>query len=311
MKKRSRNILLAGVCAGGAALTQAHPAFALEHFSPFQVGVTAGFPTGALPPPGLYFSNDIYFMEGNVVTGQGKNTGVKIQGAETSPMLMWVPNIKILGARYSVGIMQPFALNNTDENNVGGASVISAGLFNMVLFPEKLSWDLGRANFVSEGLAVYLPTGDYHHTGTTTNADSYANNFTTFEPSLAYSYLGHGWDVTLNNVFDFNTKNKATDYHSGSTYYLDWTVAHSFGKLTLGAIGNYTQQFTDDTQFGKAVENVGGDGYGNRYMHVGVGVAVEYQVGSVLWSVRYIDGVAGANGGNPSFVHFGVSFPLS
>ena len=180
-----------------------------------------------------------------------------------------------------------------------------------------LSWNLGGGHFVGEGFSVYLPDGDFRHT---TNAqgqqvkseDSIANHFWTFEPNIAYSYLANGWNITLNNTFDFNTKNTITNYQSGDIYYLDYTMAHRFGPVTFGLIGNYVQQFTADTVNGVKVPDTGGtSGRSNEYMHASIGPIFSYGLGKATITFRYLYGFAGENGGNPSFFHCGVSFPIS
>ena len=293
------------------ALFALQTAQAEEHFPPYQPGATTGTPEGALPPPGVYFSTNFYLKNGDDVNNSGHDIGVKIQGAGVTPALLWVPGITILGAQYGVAIAQPYALTNSDAQAIGGSSSISEGFYNLIIKPEELSWNLGHGNFISESLNIYLPTGPFHHTGTSTNAKTYANNFTTFEPEFAYSYLGHGWDITLNNMIDFNTTNNVTHYHSGDVYNLDWTVAHQLGHFTLGLIGSYAQQFTDDTHFGKTVPNLFSPGYGNRYMFASVGALLQYHIHKVTFSIRYLPGIAGANSGKPNFVHFGVSMPIS
>lgn len=283
-------------------------AFAEEQRTPFQPGATTGTPVGALPPPGIYLNTDVYINSGDVVNGNGSSIGVKIQTTQIAPMILWVPNIKIFGAQYAASIIQPYAYVNTDGADAGGATEISSGLFNTIISPEQLSWKLGDGLFFSQGLTVYLKDGDYRHTGTRTDATAFANNFWTFEPNVAISYLKNGWDLTGNTVFDFSTKNNTTDYQSGDVFYLDWTVAHQFDQWTIGAIGNYTQQFSDDTQFGKVVQNTGGDGFGNRYMLVSAGPMVAYNFGKVTLSLRYLKAIKAANGGKPSFLHIGISF---
>jgi hypothetical protein len=294
-----------------AMATTSFPAVAAEQRTPFQPGVTTGSPVGATPPPGLYFNNDTYFSSGEVVGGRGDDIGVKIQGAQVAPLLLWVPKLSLFGAQYSATFIQPYLLNNVDAAGAGGPNTISGGLFNTIISPESLSWSLGAGRFVSESVAIYLPDGTYKHTGTTTDASAVANDFLTVEPSAAFSYLNHGWDITANNVVDLDTKNKVTDYQSGDVYYLDWTVAHSFGHLSAGLVGNYTQQFTNDLHFGNVVGSRAAGTYGNRYMLASVGPMVSYDFGRVTLMFRYLQAVKAENGGKVSFAHLTLAFPIS
>ncbi len=245
---------------------------------------------------------------GNFKNSSGNDTGVKFQGANISPILLYVTPWKVFGASYAVKLVQPFSQNNISIPN--GPKAVDNGLFNTVVFPEILSWNLGKGNFVSEGFGMYLPDGAYRGNSAGEFPTSYANNYMTFEPNLAYSYLANDWDITLNNVFNFNTTNREDNYHSGSVYYLDGTIAHRFGQFTLGVVGNYTLQFTDDTKNGVSVPAVPGEnGVGNRWMHAMVGPMASWDLGKATVSVRYMQEVAGRNGAEPSFFHLAVIFP--
>lgn len=288
---------------------------AAEYYSPMQPGISTGVAAGALPPPGLYGHIDSYLQSGTVKNGNGDNTGIKISGANILGQLLYVPGWRFLGANYAMRITQPFNLNAIKLPSDGG-TITGFGMFNTILTPEMLSWNIGGANFIGEGLSVYLPDGDFRHGsdgsgGQQETSDSIANHYWTFEPNIAYSYLGNGWNFTLNNTFDFNTKNTITNYQTGDIYYLDYTIAHSFGKVTVGIIGNYVQQFTDDKKNGVVIASSPTNSYGNEYMHASVGPILSYALGHSTLTLRYLYGFAGKNGGNPSFLHFGVTFPIN
>ncbi|WP_298284501.1 transporter [Acidocella sp.] len=307
----SNNKITFAILAGVSSLALCHRAMALEFYSPMQPGVSTGVPAGALPPPGLYGGADTFLETGPVENGKGHQVA-KTSGANITPQLLYVPGWQVLGANYGMMINQPFNFNSI---KVGAGATPSAftgyGMFNTILTPEILSWALGHGNFIAEGMTFYIPDGDFRHTGTSETLDSVSNNYWTFEPNIAYSYLGNGWNFTLNNTFDFNTKDNTTDYQSGDVYYLDYTIAHAFGPITAGLIGTYDVQFTNDTQFGAPVANTGGSGgYGNKWMHAAIGPILEYNIGHATIELRYLDGFAGRNGGNPSFFHFGINFPI-
>jgi len=131
---------------------------------------------------------------------------------------------------------------------------------------------------------------------------SYANNFYTYEPSLAFTYLKNGWNLTAANLFDLNTKNNRTKYSSGTVYYLDLTAVRKFGNLTAGLIGNYTQQISDDRLAGT---RVGTDG--NRVEHVMLGPLLAYQWGRFELTGRFLSDVATRNDIAFKAAHLSVS----
>jgi hypothetical protein len=297
-------LLLGGV----SALAIAHSASALEMYSPYQPGVSTGVPAGALPPPGVYLDIDTFLNAGPIVDGSGNKTGAKLQMANVTPLVLWVPGWKVLGANYAANIIQPFSQTTIITP---GPRTSDNGFFNTIITPEILSWNLGGGAFASEGLGIYLPDGDYRGNSAGEALTSYANNFVTFEPNVAFSYLGGGWNLTLNNVFDFNTENTQDHYQSGAVYYLDYTIAHDVGPFTLGLIGNYSQQFTNDTRNGVVIPAAAGNnGTGNKWAHASVGPLVAWHLGKATVTARLLYGFWGENGGNPTFFHLGVSFPV-
>lgn len=246
-------------------------------------------------------NNDEYYAFGELVNQNGKKIPIKVQNAVSVNDLLWVPGIKIFGADYAAGVMGAYGQHNANASGLGGKTTTANGLFNPILIPISLSWSLGGGNFIGSGLSVFLPIGQYAHSGTATTQESYANNFWTFEPNFAYSYLKNGWDFTINNVFDLNTENPTTHYHSGATYYADLTGTRTFGSWNFGVVGNYTKQFVSDEKFGQKVNN-------SEIEHILVGPLVSYDFGRVTLTARYLDGVFARNDINVSLFHLGASF---
>lgn len=311
-------MLMLSSCGFGLGITGL--AQASEYYSPMQPGISTGVPAGALPPPGLYADLGTNFDSGTVNNGSGHATSIKLSQASFTGELLYSPGWKLLNASYGMRLALPFSLNNVEHGPPDGQTNYTGyGFFNPIITPEILSWNLGGGNFISEGLTFYLPIGDFKHEYNpeaerqVESVNSFANHYWTFEPNLAYTYLADGWNITLNNTFDFNSTNHITHYHTGDLYYLDYTIAHDFGPFSLGVIGNYTQQFTDDEVNGVALpaNPANGDSAGSRFMHTAIGPLISYNLGKVSFTLRYLEGLAGRNGGNASFLHFDVSFPIS
>lgn len=299
--------------------------FAAEGLTPMMPGGTTGIPMGAMPPDGLYFSMDMTIENGTLKKGNGKDAKVaggkvKFNNNSIIPALTWVPGWQLLGARYSATIMQPFKFLNKKNtgNDMRGENHLY-GFLNTVITPINLSWDLNNGMFIGAGLTVYPPNGktDYTRNAQTgkkeASWDNLAWDYWTFEPNIAITYLNSGWGITMNNIFDFNRENNTSDYRSGNTYYLDMTVTKEVTpKLTLGLIGNWTKQISDDKISGKRVAAIPGiSSEGHKVEHLLFGPMISYQFNSVTLKGRFLYNFHAENDPNMSFFHLTVSAPLS
>ena len=308
--KTTPTVRAMGICLLAGALTiAARSATAEEGLSPYMPGVSVGSAAGALPPPGTYFANDNVFIDGGVRNNTGGNVPVNVWLDVDIPSVLWVPNVQILGATFAVAAVQPYVFKGVDATGAGGRATISNGAFNTIISPINLSWNLNNGFFVGGGLGIYVKDGYTVHqpsgTGQAVGQPGIANNFWTFEPGAAVSYLQGGWNLTLHGVLDFSTINSTTNYQSGDVFYLDYTAAKTFGKWTFGAGGNFTQQFTNDTVNSKAV-----NGNGNKIQHVLLGPLVAYDFGPVTIAAKAMIGVSAENDANVSFYHLSFAFPF-
>jgi hypothetical protein len=278
---------------------------ASENLSPFLPSATTGVPMGALPPPGFYYVDTFYTTHADSLkNGSGQGVPLKVRNYTNTSIVMWVPGWHLLGAAYAANVIFFYDQHNVDTTALGGYRSRSTGFFNPILTPLVLSWNLGNGFFTSTSMSVYLPNGNSHYENGKTLQTSYANDYWTFEPSWAVSYLHNGWDFTANNIVDINKRNPSTDYLSGNAYYLDLTAAKTIGNWTFGAVGNYSRQFTDDRQYG----NVVGDD--NRFEHVLAGPLIAYNFGRVKLTLRYLQDVRTRNDINVSFAFASISFRL-
>jgi hypothetical protein len=280
----------------------AGPAHAVENVTPYLPGNSVGTPSGATPPPGVYGVDSIDFLSGPIVDNNGNNIpGLKVQSAIDIPVLIWVPNFKLLGASYNVALIQPFSQQSLEIGGGspgGAASYNQYGIFNTIIVPANLSWMVAPDLFVSAGLGIYLPDGTYaDHTttikgvvGRQITGTSIANNTWDFEPDVAISYLGGGWNLTGKALFDVQTVNPSTNYQSGTVFFFDWTAAHKFGKWEAGVGGEVAQQINNDTGFGAPSD-------GNKYSLVLLGPVASYDFGPVTLQGKLLLPVDADNGG--------------
>ena len=293
---------LAGLVLVGVLLVaQPRRVLSSEGLTPYVPGATTGVPVGALPPPGLYGSNDNYVVFGQVRDGNGNRIPIKVTNWSTNLSLLYASPFRILGAQYGAGIVEILADHQVDSTDVGGRATGSVGLFNTILEPLVLSWTLKPDLFVSIGQSFYLPDGEYHQVAGVRSQTAYANGYWTYEPSFAISYLSKGWDFTATNIYDVNSENHQTHYRSGDLYYLDLTAVKTIGGLSAGLIGNYTQQTGDDKHEGATV------GDGNRVQHVMLGPLLAYKFGRFQLTGRFLSDVRTRNDVKISEFHVSIS----
>jgi hypothetical protein len=296
-----------------AAAGWAGQALAVEGNTPYLPGVSAGTPVGALPPPGFYFADDNVIINGGLRNNSNNNLPANVTAYLNIPSVLWAPGINILGATYAAVLIQPYSEQNLDLTGVGGGKQIQQGLFNTIFVPVQLSWNF-HPFFVSTGLGIYANDGYtqiqpvFSGTGVLLGHKSagIANDFWTFEPDVAVSYLDNGWDFTAKAVFDFNTKDTDTNYSSGTVFYLDLTASKNIGKWNVGIGGNFTQQITKDTGFGAPSSAAGG----GEVEHVLLGPLVGYNFGPVEVDFKALFGIQAENTFNASFYHISFSFPF-
>lgn len=146
------------------------------------------------------------------------------------------------------------------------------GIGDMTIIPFMLGWtNIAPDLKVDVRLPIYVPTGEFE-VGQLANL---GKNYWTFEPGIMASWLSSkiGTEVSLYTGVDFNTRNDATDYTSGTSFHLDATVAQHLplfgGFVGVGANAFYYQQLTGDSGSGARLGDF-------KSMTVGVGPVLSY-----------------------------------
>jgi hypothetical protein len=297
---RLRQIALAGLAAvaiGGVASS----ASAMESgtFQNRLNGATIGLPLGATPPPGLYTGLETAYLgyPSTSTTGHatGNQGGAVLPAIAQAVPLLWVPGWNWFGANYSASIVQAFyTFTACGSGGCTGAAPIVAGGFvytNTFIQPINLSWNLGGGWFVATAFSVTVPDGT-RQTGTP-NPD-----YWTFEPSIAFSYLGNNWVASANFFYDINTKSQGvccaanSSITSGEALFGDLTAVYKIGKWSVGPVGYFEWQTTSDT--GGCTPAVGVNLCGKENT-AAVGGLIGYDFGPVDMQVWVTDAIVGNN----------------
>jgi hypothetical protein len=245
------------------------------------IGASAG-----MPPPGIYMFNQVFTYQSNL-SGPGVQNAlhgarVGVQAFVDVQGFIFVPGWTFLGATYDALIVQPFVADSIGQPINAQAS----GVFNTYFVPVELTWKFGTSGFVTKaGLAFYAPTGTIQGP---TGLNNQGRAFWTFQPEFAISYLGNGWNLTAFLYEEFNTANSRDNYTTGDIFHADFTATKTFGKWTIGPVGYYVAQVTDDKcPLGvcRAFNPAGTLLNTQRFQLFALGGLVEYNFGAASFSV--------------------------
>ena len=251
------------------------------------IGASAG-----VPPPGIYMFNQVFTDQrnltgpGTTTLGIGSHNSVHIN--DYTAGFLFVPGWTFLGATYDAVLVQ--AVVDVGVGNplgaIPGVSTVFSGLFNTYVVPVELSWKLGTTGFaVKTGLGIFVPDGTKNGVFGTGNV---GNPFATFQPELIVSYLGGGYNLSAALYEEINTQNTVDHYTNGNIFHADLTATKTFGKWTLGPVGYYVAQVTDDNCSDvtcRTAHALGTLANAQRYQVFAVGGLLEYNFGPASLSV--------------------------
>jgi hypothetical protein len=300
-----KKLTCAAIAVMGVAMA-ATQASAAELWDPHLRGVDEGLAAGALPPKGLYFVDDNYWATYKIYGAGGAETTTHLDAAVNVPILLWNPGFTVLGASYAAAIAQPFDYTTL----TGGQGHI--GTFNTVVVPAILSWALPYDFFVKPSIGVYLndASSSYHHGDTPQGGQVGAGMAnTTFEPSVGFSWLHDGWNLSAQLMYDTSTADgSSTKYNAvnptkvqqGDQIAVDYTATKTLGKWTVGVGGYQLNQLQRDKSNGVSQSGSVAQSYGLGpilgYQFGGVGIQAEYNhaitvhndVGGDWFNLRFV-----------------------
>ncbi|GAN81443.1 SphA family protein [Acidocella aminolytica] len=240
-----------GLLLGAAMLAATGTAAAREPGAPYAYapGSSLGIPAGANPPPGFWLEDTSGITEvQNTDPFMSAVNGAKVTAVVTAPRFIWSLPGNFHGVTEMGFVVFPMvntSVSNLPPPNPKG-TFTKAAFANPGITPINLSWSPAPNLFITTAFGFFPPVGQYSKTSLV----NVGNNFWTIQPETSISYLGNGYNLTAHALYDFNTKNNATDYTSGDQLFLDLTAAKHFGKWEAGAVGFYDTQFTSDSNTG-------------------------------------------------------------
>jgi hypothetical protein len=236
------------------------------HYAP---GAAASFIDALPDKPGLAVANYFNYYDGSAsISGPLPIGGMATAGLDATAysdtiLALYTTPLKLLGGYYTVGAAIPYIWMKVKGNiHVTGPqgqaitltdSDTANGIGDILLYPFLLGWTCLNGDLKYDvRMGVYAPTGSYEK-GKLANV---GKNYWTFEPLVSFSYMSSkiGLEVSAYAGIDFNTKNTATEYQSGTQFHVDFTIAEHLplfgGIIGIGANGFYYQQVTGDSGSG-------------------------------------------------------------
>lgn len=262
-----------GACAACTALATVamlcSPAQATEGGGSIYANGVESFLSGALPPPGFYpIVYATRYHASSLRDNAGNDVAAAVGGfradvAGVVPRFVWVTDRQILGGQLAFHAIVP--LLNVDVR-LGSSQNSKAGIGDLNLAAALGYHPSDRLHYVF-AFELNAPTGRYDRT----DVANVGRNYWNVEPLVAISYVQpSGLNADLKLMYDYNFRNRDTDYRSGQELHADYAIGWGFGNgWILGAGGYLYRQVSDDDIAGRRVA-------GNRGQAFALGPVLKY-----------------------------------
>jgi len=226
--------------------------------------------TGLLPKPGetRFYNYTEYYSANAFVGSDGKAIvpGFQLDVIAEAPRIVHSWQQTLGPFTVSSGLIAPFLRVSV---SVPGASQTRYGLGDLILQPLFFGYSSPRHDFFAFVTAdVGVPTGRYRRDRV---ANTSANDVAIWPNVDVTWFPAPGWEFSGSLLFEFHTKNPATDYQSGIVAETDYYLGHAIGSAWhFGVQGYALKQLTDDRVQGVRVL----DGF--RAQAIGLGPQLRY-----------------------------------
>lgn len=222
--------------------------------------------SGAMPPPGMYsqfFAN--HYEADSLRDNSGDKVPVdfRVRANVIALRMIWVTEQQVFGGSLAFHTIIPVADLKVEVN---GKSQSKQGLGDVFIGPA-LGFHHSEKLHSILALDLIAPTGEYDKN----DLANVGRNYWAIEPVLAVSYVDpNGLNIDAKTMYDFNLRNKDTDYRSGQELHMDYAVGWGLSNGWVVGVGGYIyQQTTDDRQDGDRIKD-------NKGKAFAIGPSVKY-----------------------------------
>ncbi|CAM4277738.1 SphA family protein [Acinetobacter pragensis] len=262
-------------CMGSLIFGIAPHVFAVENGGAITPPGIYDFGSGMTPPPSEYGALGIRFVNVQATTlkdNDGNKSAVKPDFDFNAIVFagLKMTDLDFLGGKYGFAAVVPMidiSMDLSIPTPVGNIeqSGRSTALGDIQIIPMVVQWNPTENLWLKTEMMFQLPTGSY-------DPDRVINtgvNHWTFQPSLSMTYMSPtGFEISTSSQVNFNTRNKDTDYRSGTEFQQDFGVGQHIGNWIFGIGGYVYKQLTDDKS--ETLTN------GNRGQAIALGPAIGY-----------------------------------
>lgn len=222
--------------------------------------------SGAMPPPGLYGTVYAQHYSADRLRGNdGRQLPVdfRLRADVIAPRVVWVTEQKVLGGSLAFHAIAPLVELKV---SLDGASQRKRELGD-ITFGPGLGYHYSEKMHAAYGIDFFAPTGRF-------DRDDLVNigrNYWTVQPVAAFSYVDpNGLNIDIKTMYDFNLRNRDTDYRSGQELHADYAIGWGFSNGWVLGVGGYLyRQTTDDDARGERVED-------NKGRAFAIGPSIKY-----------------------------------
>jgi hypothetical protein len=233
----------------------------------------------AMPPPGFYVLEYLIgYKADKLIDNSGDQIPLdfKVNVAAAATRLIWVTDQQLMGGQLALHVIAPIL--NVDVT-VAGRNQTQTGLGDMVLGAGLGYHASDKLHYVF-AIDINTPTGSYDKN----RLANLGRNYWNIEPLAAVSYIQkEGINADLKVMYDFNGRNKETNYTSGQELHADYALGWGFGNGWVAGIGGFAyRQITDDTANSSTVSN-------NLGQAVSIGPTLKYDNGKGFFLTAKIE----------------------
>jgi len=222
--------------------------------------------SGAMPPPGLYGTVYAQHYRADRLRGNdGRQLPVdfRLRADVIAPRVVWVTEQKVLGGSLAFHAIAPLVELKV---SLDGASQRKRELGD-ITFGPGLGYHYSEKMYAAYGIDFFAPTGRF-------DRDDLVNigrNYWTVQPVAAFSYVDpNGLNIDIKTMYDFNLRNRETDYRSGQELHADYAIGWGLRNGWVLGVGGYVyRQTTDDDVRGERVED-------NKGRAFAIGPSIKY-----------------------------------